>query len=98
MVHRASTFKKKALLLEIVTSFWNKLGTSCRSWSCEVLLVLTHTAEGLWSCGFHRAEIMQWLSTNVGFAVCFLVCWSHRKGLEVWIALNKGEVLVQASV
>lgn len=90
VVHRASTFTKNVLLLEFVTSFWNKLGTSCRSWSCEVLLALTYTIEGLWSYVLHRAEIMQRLSTNHAFVVCFLVCGSHRKGLKVWVALNKG--------
>lgn len=63
-----------------------------------MLLALTHVIERLWSYVLHRTEIMQWLSTNYRFVVCFLVCGSHRKGLKVWIALNKGEVLVQASV
>jgi len=96
VVHTATTFKKNVSFLEF-TSFWNKDGTSCRQWSCEVLLALPDTMEGLCSCALHRAEIMRWRSTNYGFAVPFLVCGSHRKGLKVWIALKKGEVLVQAS-
>lgn len=40
---------------------------------------------------------MQQLNANCVFVVVFLVCKSHRKGLQVWNALNEGEVLVQAS-
>lgn len=88
VVHQASTFKRNVLLLEFVASFWNKLRASCRSWSCEVLLALTHMIEGLWTYVLHRAEIMRWLSRNYEFAVSFLVCGSHRKGLKVWIAVR----------
>lgn len=79
VVHRARTFKRKVLRLEFVTSFWDKLRTWCRSWSCEV--ALTRATEGLWSRVLHRAEIMPWPSTEEEFAVCRHVCGSHRKGL-----------------
>lgn len=88
VVHRASTLKKNIL-------FGTNSGLLARS--CEVLLALTLMIEGLRRYVLHRAEIMQRLSTNCRFVVCFLVCGSHRKGLKLWIALSKGEVLVQAS-
>lgn len=78
VVHRVRTFERKVSRLEFITSFWDKLRTWCRSWSCEV--ALTHATEGLWSRVLHRAEIMPRPSTKEEFAVCCLVCGSHRKG------------------
>lgn len=86
----------KILLLEFAPSFWNKLGLLVGPGPVRCCL-LWHTVESFWNYVLHGAQILHWLSTNCGFVVCFLVCGSPRKDLDVWIALNKGEVLLQAS-